>query len=135
MISPWFDMSLRSFGGGSAYVETDYIITLNEGVPLFAKRWIGDLSGDSPAVNPLYCSTSDFQNLPPQLIFAGGGDFVLPECRELVQLFSKAGLRHNLVVEWGQLHLYGLGSEWIEPSVRSRTDAIMFDWIVQAVNR
>ncbi|RMJ07960.1 hypothetical protein CDV36_012434 [Fusarium kuroshium] len=95
LLSPWFDMSLKFFEGGHAFVETDYIITANEGVPIFAKRWIGDLDGSSPQVNPLFRETTEFQELPPQLMLVGGGDFVLPECHELARRFNEAGLHYS----------------------------------------
>lgn len=126
-------MALKSFDGGSAFVETDYIITANEGVPLFARRWIGDISGKSPEVNPLYHEPFKFSELSPQLVLVGGGDFVLPECRELIQIFKTAGLSHRFVVEWGQIHLYALGSTWITPEVRSRTDSIIFNWVLETL--
>lgn len=134
MASPWIDMALGSFEGGNALVETDYIITANQGVPLFAKRWIGDIDGSSPQVNPLYCDPAQFHGLPPQLILVGGGDFVLPECRELARLFTTAGLRHKMVVEWGEFHLYALGSKWIHPRTRSKTDALIFSWLAEALD-
>lgn len=133
LVSPWFDMSLKSFVGGCAFVETDYIITANEGVPYFAKRWVGNIKGTSPEVNPLYCDTTRFEGLPPQLMLVGGGDFVLPECRELDQLFTSAGLPHQFVIEWGQIHLYALGSKWIDPEIRTRTDGAIFGWIMKHV--
>jgi len=126
-------MALRSFEGGNALVETDYIITANTGVPLFATRWIRDIDGASHEVNPLYCKSSDFHGLPPQLILVGGGDFVLPECRELSQRFTEAGLRHKMVVEWGEFHLYALGSKWVDPRTRAKTEATIFGWIAQAL--
>ncbi|KAH7125998.1 Alpha/Beta hydrolase protein [Dactylonectria macrodidyma] len=133
LISPWFDMSLRSFDGGNAFVETDYIVTANEGVPAFAKRWIGDIDGASPEVNPLFRTPSEFKDLPPQLILVGGGDFVLPECRDLAQLFDAAELPHKFFVEWGQFHLYALGSKWIDSFVRAKTDSVIFEWISEAL--
>lgn len=133
MVSPWFDMALSSFGGGNALVETDYIVTANQGVPLFAKRWIGDIDGTSPEVNPLYCDPTDFQGLPPQLMLVGGGDFVVPECRDLARLFRVAGLRHEMVVEWGEFHLYALGSKWVHPEIRRKTDAHILGWVAEAL--
>lgn len=133
LVSPWIDMALRSFDGGNALVETDYVVTANHGVPLFAKRWIGEIDGTSPEVNPLYCKPSDFDGIPPQLILVGGGDFVLPECRELCRLFREANLQHEMVVEWGEFHLYALGSRWIHPTTRAKTDAIFFRWLTEAL--
>ncbi|KAH7127791.1 Alpha/Beta hydrolase protein [Dactylonectria estremocensis] len=133
LISPWFDMSLKSFEGGSAFTETDYITQANFGVPVYARKWIGSIPGDSPTVNPLFVDEDLLRTLPPTLVLAGGGDFVLPECRDLARRFTAAGVRHELIVEWGQLHLYALGSKWIDPRVREKTDTKIFEWVTKAI--
>jgi acetyl esterase/lipase len=133
LMSPWFDMASNSFQGGNALVETDYVTTANTGVPLFAKWWLGDHDPRSPDVNPLYCSVEQFKKLPPQLILVGGGDFVLPECRDLSRMFAKAGLRHEMVVERGEFHLYALGSNWTKRETRDRTDKYILGWMKNAL--
>ena len=73
------------------------------------------------------------QGLNPQLIFSGGAEIVVEECKDLDALLTKADIKHELVIEWGQLHIYAMGSSWIDPKVRTKTDAKMFDWIEQAI--
>lgn len=126
-------MSLKSFQGGTPFVETDYLVNINTTVPYFAQKWIGEVDAKSPEVNPLYCQDDDLARLPPVRIFVGGGDFVLPECHDLVARFESAGVRFEMTIEWGQFHLYALGSPWIEPKVRNRTDALILDWIRESL--
>jgi monoterpene epsilon-lactone hydrolase len=133
LISPWVDMALSSFEGGNALVETDYVVTANDGLPLATRQFVGGVEATSPEVNPLYCPPSDFSHLPPQLVLVGGGDFVLPECRDLARVFTEAGIRFNMVVEQGEFHLYALGSKWIKPETRSRTNAAIVSWVADAL--
>jgi hypothetical protein len=38
-------------------------------------------------------------------------------------------VKHDLVVEWGQMHVYALGSSWLEPGVRKKTEMKIVDWM------
>ena len=126
-------MSLRRYQGGNALAETDYVISANTLVPNLTAMWVGDLDGSSPEINPLFCRSEDIKALSPQLILAGGGEIVLEECRDLAALFAQANVKHKLIVEWGQLHIYAMGSAWVDPTVREKTDAEIVSWIDQAL--
>ncbi|RAH76356.1 alpha/beta-hydrolase [Aspergillus japonicus CBS 114.51] len=134
LISPWMDMSLKAFEGGNALVETDYIVGANATVPTFVDAWLDGESGNSPRVNPLSCAPAAFSGLGPVLALAGGGEFALQEGKDLAALLSKAGVRHHLQVEWGQMHLYGLGSAWVDPTVRRNTDGMIYRWMLDCVS-
>ncbi|RAH70431.1 alpha/beta-hydrolase [Aspergillus aculeatinus CBS 121060] len=134
LISPWMDMSLKAFEGGNALVETDYIVGANATVPTFVDAWLDGESGSSPKVNALSCVPATFSGLGPVLVLVGGGEFALQEGKDLAALLSKAGVRHHLQVEWGQMHLYGLGSAWVDPSVRRKTDGMIYRWMLDCVS-
>ncbi|PYH81918.1 alpha/beta-hydrolase [Aspergillus uvarum CBS 121591] len=134
LISPWMDMSLKAFEGGNALVETDYIVAANTTVPKFVDAWLGSEPGKSPKVNPLSCAPSAFSGFGPVLILVGGGEFALQEGKDLAALLEKADVRHHLQVEWGQMHLYGLGSAWVDPSVRRKTDAMIHRWMLDCLS-
>jgi acetyl esterase/lipase len=126
-------MSLDSFKGGNALVETDYIVGANLTVPTFANAWLNGEPGDSPLINPLYCSPSDFEGMNPVLILVGGGEFALQEGKDLAKRLQDAGVRQHLEVEWGQMHLYALGSKWVDPVVRRKTDGMIYRWILECL--
>jgi acetyl esterase/lipase len=129
LISPWMDMSLRAYQGGNAHVESDFLVTANNFVPIVTSMFLGGLSGTSPDVNPLFRSADEIRKLKPQLILVGGAEFALQDSKEWAALCEKANVRHELVVEWGQLHVYALGSKFVDPHVRGKTDAKIVGWI------
>ncbi|KAL3472691.1 alpha/beta-hydrolase [Aspergillus californicus] len=133
LVSPWLDMALDSFKGGNALVETDYIVGANLTVPSFVNAWLNGEPGDSPLVNPLYCAPSDFEGMNPVLILVGGGEFALQEGKDLAKRLQDAGVRQHLEVEWGQMHLYALGSKWVDPVVRRKTDGMIYRWILECL--
>ena len=133
--SPWMDMSLRCHEGGNALIETDYVVTANKVCPLYAAKWLNGMSGASKEVNPLYREPSEFAGLNPLLILVGAGEFALQDSKELAILASKAGVKIKLVCEEGQLHIYALGSTWLAPEVRRRTDATIISWIQECMGR
>jgi acetyl esterase/lipase len=95
-------MSLDSFKGGNALVETDYIVGANLTVPTFVNAWLNGEPGDSPHINPLYCAPSDFEGMNPVLILVGGGEFALQEGKDLAKRLQDAGVRQHLEVECAQ---------------------------------
>lgn len=133
LVSPWIDMTLRAYNGGNALIETDYVVTGNSLVPVLTSMWLGGRPGDSPEVNPLCCTPEDIRGLNPLLILAGGGEFLVEDSRDLADLCRRAGVRHELVVEWGHLHIYAMGGRWIDPAICRKTDDKILGWINEFV--
>jgi acetyl esterase/lipase len=127
------DMSLRSHEGGNALVETDYLVNANRVCPIYAAQWLNGTLGTLQDVNPLFCKPDELQGLNPQLILVGAGEFALQESKDWATLCNEAGVPKQLVCEWGQLHIYALGSAWVEPSVRQRTDAAIVSWMKRSL--
>lgn len=133
LLSPWIDMSMRAFNGGNALAETDYV-NANRDIPVLVKKWLQDkFAPTSPQVNPLYRQPVEIEGLNPQLILVGAAEFTLPEARDWAALCERAGVKHRLVCEWGQLHNYALGSAWVEPAIKHRTDASIVSWMQMCV--
>lgn len=126
-------MSLGSFQGGNALVETDYLVGANLTVPIFVNSWLNGELGDSPRINPLFSKPSDFEGMSPALILVGGGEFALQEGKDLAKLLGFSGVKQHLEIEWGQMHLYGLGSKWVDPMVRKKTDCMIYQWILDCL--
>jgi acetyl esterase/lipase len=122
-------MSTHPRDGGNALMDTDYVVGANTMTPAFAKTWLNGISPISPDVNPLYREPKEIHGLNPQLILVGGAEFALQEAKDWAALCQKADIRHKIVCEWGQLHVYALGSAWLSPEVRRRTELSIVDWM------
>jgi acetyl esterase/lipase len=122
-------MSSHPRDGGNALMETDYVIGANTVTPAFAAKWLNGIPAISPKVNPLYVPPEELHALNPQLILVGGGEFALQEAKDWASLCKRSGVKQQIVCEWGELHIYALGSSWIEPAVRQRTDASIIGWM------
>jgi len=129
LMSPWLDTSLRQYDGGSPLIESDYVVTANWSVPMMFKMFLGDMPGESPDVNPLFREPKEIRNLSPQLILVGGAEYAMQDGRDWSYLCKAAGVKHRLVVEWGQLHIFAMGSRWVDPEIRQRTDNTIIDWV------
>lgn len=127
-------MSMSAYDGGNPAVESDYFLQANSAVDGLVTLFIGpERARDSPEINPLHVAPADLQGICPQLILVGGGEFALQDSKEWAKACRTAGLEHKLVVEWGQLHIYAMGSAWVDPSVRRKTDGAIIDWIKEHV--
>ncbi|KIW25996.1 uncharacterized protein PV07_09128 [Cladophialophora immunda] len=129
LLSPWMDLSLSSFEGGNALVETDFVVHLNSTVPRLVKLFLDTAAPTSPEVNPLCRQPEELEFLPPTLTFVGGAEFALQEAKDLDALLNRTKVQHELVIDWGEMHIYALGSAFIDPMVRARTDDKIVKWI------
>lgn len=129
LVSPWIDMTLKAHQGGNPAVESDYFLLANSAVPGLVRLFIGDRPPESPEVNPLRHQPHELEGLSPQLIFTGGAEFARQDSEQWAELCHKAGLRYKLVIEWGQLHIYAMGSNFINPTIRHKTDDMIIEWI------
>ncbi|KAJ6016123.1 hypothetical protein N7540_010714 [Penicillium herquei] len=127
-------MATHPRDGGNALMDTDYVVGANTTTPCFAMKWLNGISRTDPDVNPIYRQPGELTGLNPQLILVGGGEFAIQEAKDWATLCRKADVPHEIICEWGQLHIYALGSAWIEPSVREKTDRSIMTWIKQCLN-
>ena len=135
LLSPWLDAAMRAHQGGNALVETDYLVNANSICPHYWAQWRNGVSAMDPDVNPLQRRPEEIHGLNPQLILVGAGEIALQEAKDLAILCEQAKVPKQLVCEWGQLHIYALGSAWVEESVRRKTDMIVIDWIKQCLKQ
>ncbi|KAH7064051.1 Alpha/Beta hydrolase protein [Paraphoma chrysanthemicola] len=134
LISPWMDMSLSAYEGGNQAVMSDFLVTANTAVPVMTNAFLGGFSGSDPEVNPLYQPTELIRSLNPQLIFVGAAEFALSDSKHWAQRCQDAGIKCELHVAWGQMHVWALGSSFIEPALRDKTDARMVEWMIECVH-
>ncbi|KAF4996271.1 hypothetical protein FDECE_12515 [Fusarium decemcellulare] len=129
LISPWMDLAMSAFEGGNQAVESDYFVMANEAVPALARQFAGSYGLDSPEVNPLYRPPEDICDLNPQLILVGAAEFALYDSKAWARLCRAAGVSHKLHIEWAQLHIYAMGSRFIDPRARRGTDLQIIEWV------
>ncbi|KAK4636479.1 Esterase [Fulvia fulva] len=135
LISPWLDMSLSAYEGGNQAVMSDFLVAANTAVPVMANAFLGPYAATDPDVNPLCRPLEQIKNLNPQLIFVGGPEFALSDSKDWARLCREAGVKHELHVGWGQLHVWALGLKWIEPSLRRKTEERIVDWMIDCIHR
>ena len=127
-------MALNAYEGGNLAVMSDFFVVANQTVPLMAKAFLGKYSGKDAEVNPLYRSTEQIAGISPQLILVGAAEFALSDSKEWARKCRKAGVVHELVVGWGQLHVWALGSSFVDPDLRRKTDEHMIDWMISCLH-
>jgi len=104
-------------------------------VPDLVRRFLKGTGhgGADPEVNPLFWQPEELTGLNRQLVLVGAAEIALQEGKDWAGLCGKAGIGHKLVVEWAQLHVYAMGSRWVDPRVREKTDNLILDWISNCV--
>lgn len=132
LISPWLDLSGQIYDqeGGNALIETDFV-DANAIVPVLSAMFIGKNDPKHPGVNPLLNKPEDLIGLCPQLVLVGGGEFALQDSKAWAILCRAAGVKVELIVERGQPHIYAMGSKWLEPEVKKKTEDKIVQWMAR----
>lgn len=133
LISPWLDATMQAHEGGNALVETDYVVSANRICPIYWAQWLDGTPGTHPDVNPLRRQPDELRGLNPQLVLVGAGEFALQEAKDFARLCERANVRTRLICEGGQLHIYAMGSAWVDPAVRRKTDACIIGWMQECL--
>jgi acetyl esterase/lipase len=84
-------------------------------------------------VNPLFRNIEEIKGLNRQLILVGAAEFVLHEDIAWADKCQEAGVECTIVREWGQMHIYAMGSRRVAESVRVKTDKLILDWIEESI--
>jgi acetyl esterase/lipase len=132
LISAWLDLSgqIYDYEGGNALIETDFV-DANLLVPMLSAMFIGKNDPKHPSVNPLLHKPEDLRGLCPQLLLVGAGEFALQDSRAWNLLCREAGVEVEMVAERGQPHIYAMGSKWLEPAVRKKTETKIVQWLAR----
>ena len=103
LISPWLDLTLNETLNSPA-MATDFLITFKD-----VNRGIADAllpsntePGD-PCVSPLF---DDLASLPPQLVFAGTAEVLLPDSTNWARKSLEAGNEVEFIRGKGEMHTY-----------------------------
>lgn len=108
LISPWIDLTLSgaSFKSNQA---TDPIINATRTRKVV--DWYTDgARPDHPLISPLF---ADLSGLPPLLILAGGEELLLDDSKRLADRARIQGVRTQLEVAEGMVHVWPYYAEWI----------------------
>jgi acetyl esterase/lipase len=108
LISPWTDLTCSgdSFKKNQA---TDPVIDSTRSVKV-ANWYAGGTTLKHPLLSPLF---ADLRELPPLLIMAGGEELLLDDSIRLAQRAKKEGVRVQLEVSAGMVHVWPFYAEWI----------------------
>jgi acetyl esterase/lipase len=103
LLSPWVDLECRFLDD-----ETDadpQALAVRDQVDMCVPTYLHGHPVDDPAVNALY---ADLTGLPPMLVQAGTGDFVLRDARELVARARRHGVDARLELYPVNTHVFHL---------------------------
>lgn len=118
LLSPWTDLTCsgESFHRNQA---TDPVILSERSVKV--AEWYADgTSLKHPLVSPLFANLA---GLPPMLVLAGGEELLLDDSVRLAQRAKMQGVRAQLEVSAGMVHVWPFYAEWI-PEGRAALDRI-----------
>jgi len=101
LISPWVDLTLQESGNSPA-MSTDFLVTFKDANPEIVEMFLPpEMIPSDPQVSPML---DDLNSLPPQLVFAGGAEVLLPDSKTWVRRSREAGNTVEFVLEEGQMH-------------------------------
>lgn len=61
-----------------------------------------NVEASDPMISPIF---DDLSLLPPQIIFAGGAEVLLPDARDWVRRSQEAGNHVEFILDQGQVHM------------------------------
>lgn len=101
-MSPWLDLT-HDYTLYSPAMKTDFLVTFSMANPLLVEALLPPTMGASdPQISPLFDS---LEALPPQIVFVGTAEVLLPDSLNWVKQSRAAGNAVELVLEWGQVHM------------------------------
>ena len=101
LLSPWTDLTLS--GASIDALAQHEVMLQRPGLELMAGRYAGALARRDPRVSP---SFGAFAGLPPILVQVGGHEVLLDDARGVVETAQAAGVRAQLQVYAGQVHVF-----------------------------
>tara|TARA_R110002003_G_scaffold111_1_gene9416 strand:- start:16551 stop:16805 length:255 start_codon:yes stop_codon:yes gene_type:complete len=84
-------------------MKTDFLVTFSTANPMLVERLLPeDMDASDPLISPVF---DNLNSLPPQIVFVGSAEVLIPDSREWVRLSREAGNSVDYVEEWGQVHM------------------------------
>ncbi|RDW76946.1 hypothetical protein BP6252_04999 [Coleophoma cylindrospora] len=130
LISPWLDLTLNETLESPATM-TDFLITFKDVNPGIVQSLLPPgIRPDDPQVSPLF---DDLSSLPPQLLFAGTAEVLLPDSVSWVRKSEEAGNKISFVRGKGEMHTYAMGWPICSSSIEGETDRKLLDFLQQSL--
>ena len=103
LLSPWVDLECKFLQDESP--ADPQALAVRDQVDMCVPTYLNGTAPDDPAVNPLH---ADLSGLPPMLVQAGTGDFVLRDARELTARATEHGVDVRLELYPVNTHVFHL---------------------------
>jgi len=103
LISPWLDLTLKDTVDSPA-ISTDFLMNFKTANPVIVDTLLpADIKPEDPRVSPVF---DNLESLPPQLVFAGTAEVLLPDSETWVRRSREAGNEVDYVRGKGEMHTY-----------------------------
>jgi epsilon-lactone hydrolase len=114
LMCPWVDLECRFL---EEETEADaQARAIRDVIDVCVPMYLGETARDDPAANAL---RADLSGLPPMLVQAGAGDFLMPDARELVARAKAAGVEANLELYPVTTHAFHLFWSFLPEAARA----------------
>lgn len=101
LVSPWLDLTLNDTRWSPA-MATDFLITFSKDNPMLVDKFLPpEIEPADFRVSPCF---DDLHSLPPQLVFAGTAEVLLPDSCLWVRKSRAAGNDVQFVLGKGEMH-------------------------------
>lgn len=122
-ISPWVDLT-QSGASIESLGDADPIVT-SDALDLWSSNYLAGADARTPTASPLF---GDLTGLPPMLVQVGDQEVLLDDSRRLVERAEAAGVKTELVVAPGMVHVWHFFGDLTPESVEAIGHTA--DWIV-----
>jgi monoterpene epsilon-lactone hydrolase len=132
LLSPWLDLTHDQTLDSPA-MRTDFLITFNKANPMLVEQLLPEgMAASDPLISPTY---GDLHSLPPQIVFVGGAEVLLPDSKDWVVKSRDAGNNVDYVVEPGQVHMSVVIPSVYVRSSHADTTILGTNWVVHSVTK
>ncbi|OCK77445.1 alpha/beta-hydrolase, partial [Lepidopterella palustris CBS 459.81] len=102
LLSPWLDLTHEQTLYSPA-MKTDFLTTFTYANPMLVEHLLPeDMVASDPQISPIF---DELHSLPPQIVFVGGAEVLLPDSKDWVMRSKAAGNAVEFVLEQGQVHM------------------------------
>ncbi|KAH8754663.1 Alpha/Beta hydrolase protein [Hyaloscypha sp. PMI_1271] len=132
LLSPWLDLTHAQTLDSPA-MRTDFLVTFSVANPMLVESLLPEtMVATDPQISPVY---DDLSTLPPQIVFAGGAEVLLPDAKDWVRRSREAGNTVQFVLDPGQVHMYPMGRPFCNEAMERKTNKRLIGFINETTSR